>query len=487
MYDNLDLMHAVEAFLNAYQGASTSGIRNGLISAGVPDNTVLIFSTLMDAQSLFLTANADTIYFWSILNLTEGPIVVETPPMSLGVIDDMWFGWVTDFGLPGPDRGAGGKYLLLPPGYTGELPDSGYNMARVRTTRALMLGRAFLDNDDPGPPVELIKKTLKIYPYQPGGYGTSIGTALSGTSSLRRTPEGHLDWSFLKPAPAATFTEGSGLVIDTIPPNDSSYYELINQLVQQEPAGALDPEIMGSLAAIGIVKGEPFKPDARMQKILTEAAAIATATTRTLNWRARESEGFAYYPGSAWLNYLFVGGYTFQTPPAQVSPDGVVTPCPPAGYRTLNPRSAMFFYATGITPAMIMRLTEIGSEYLGAFTDSAGEYLHGSQTYKLTLPPHIPAARFWSLTIYDNQTRSMLQTGQRYPRAGSQGYPTPAATANPDGSTTVYFAPAKPEGADDGNWIQTIPGKGWNTLFRLYSPLQPFFDKTWRPSEIEPI
>ena len=122
---------------------------------------------------------------------------------------------MTDFGLPGPDRGAGGKYLLLPPGYTGELPDSGYNMARVRTTRALMLGRAFLDNDDPGPPVELIKKTLKIYPYQPGGYGTSIGTALAGTSSLRRTPEGHLDWSFLKPAPAATFTEGSGLVTPT--------------------------------------------------------------------------------------------------------------------------------------------------------------------------------------------------------------------------------------------------------------------------------
>ena len=124
---------------------------------------------------------------------------------------------------------------------------------------------------------------------------------------------------------------------------------------------------------------------------------------------------------------------------------------------------------------------------LGAFTDSTGEYLHGSQTYKLRLPPDIPAARFWSLTIYDNQTRSMLQTGQRCPTAGSQSYPTPAAAANPDGSTTVYFGPAKPEGVEDGNWIQTIPGKGWNTLLRLYSPLQPFFDKTWRPGEIEKL
>lgn len=328
VYDNLDLMHAVESFLNAYQGASTSAIRNGLIDAGVPDNAVLIFSKLMDAQSLFLTANADTIYFWSILDMTQGPIVLETPPMSLGVIDDMWFHWVTDFGLPGPDRGAGGKYLLVPPGYSGELPDSGYFVEHVRTFRALMLGRSFLENDDPAGPVALIKKTLKIYPLGPGGFGTSIGAALAGGAPLRRTPEGHLDWSFLRPPPAATFVEGSGLAITTIPPNDASYYDLINELVQDEPAAALDPEIAGSLAAIGIVKGKPFAPDAHLRKILDEAAAIATATARTLNWRARESEGFAYYHGSAWTNYLFVGGYTFQTPPPRVGPDGTVTPYP---------------------------------------------------------------------------------------------------------------------------------------------------------------
>ncbi len=486
VYDNLDLMHAVEAFLNAYGGASTSALRRGMISAGVADNEVLIFSELMGAESLFLTANADTIYFWSILDMTGGPIVLETPPMSLGVIDDMWFHWVTDFGLPGPDRGAGGKYLLLPPGYTGEVPESGYFVEPVRTTRALMLGRAFLENDDPAAPVGLIKKTLKIYPYEPGGYGTTIASALAGTSSLRRTPEGHLDWSFLKPQPPATFIEGSGLAINTVPPNDSSYYELIHELVQDEPTGALDPEIMGSLAAIGIVKGKAFAPDERMQKILADAAAIATATARTLNWRARESEGFAYYPGSAWTNYLFVGGYTFEAPPPQVSASGVVTPSPPTGYRALHQRSAFFFYATGITPAMIMRLTEIGSEYLGAFVDSNGDYLDGGKAYKITLPPNIPAAKFWSLTVYDNQSRSMLQTEQRYPRAGNQSYPTPAAVADADGTTTVHFGPAKPDGVKDGNWIQTVPGKGWNTLFRLYSPLEPFFDKTWRLSEIEP-
>jgi len=145
----------------------------------------------------------------------------------------------------------------------------------------------------------------------------------------------------------------------------------------------------------------------------------------------------------------------------------------------------MFFYATGITPAMCMRLTEIGSQYLAAFVDSQGEYFDGSKTYKVTLPPNIPAEKFWSLTIYDNQSRSMLDTLQRYPRAGSQSYPTPAAVANPDGSTNVYFGPTKPAGISGGNWIQTDPKKGWNTLLRFYSPLEPFFAKTWRPSEIE--
>ena len=485
VYDNLDLMHGVEAFVNAYQGASVAAIFKGFQAAGVPDNTALIWSELMDAKSQFITANADTVYFWVNLNVSEGPLVVETPPLALGVIDDIWWRWVTDFGLPGPDRGEGGRYLLVPPGYKGELPDSGYVVLKLRTTRATALGRSFLEKNDPKPAVALIRKTLKVYPYVPGGYGTSIASALAGEATLRRSPDHQLDWAFLRPQEPVKFTEGSGKVMSTIPPNDYSYFEMINDVVQKEPAGALDPEIMGSLAAVGIVKGKPFKPDARMKKILTDAAAIGTATGRTLNWHSRPSEEWYYYPGSAWMNMLFSGGYNFETPPPQVSADGTITPNAPTGYRTLNARTAFFFYGTGVTPAMIMRLTGIGSQYIGTFVDSKGEYFDGSKTYKMTLPPKVPAEKFWSLTVYDNQTRSMLDTPQRYPRAGSQSYPSPAAVANPDGSTTVYFGPSKPAGIGDGNWIQTMPGKGWNTILRLYSPLEPFFTKEWRPSEIE--
>ena len=169
----------------------------------------------------------------------------------------------------------------------------------------------------------------------------------------------------------------------------------------------------------------------------------------------------------------------------EVSATGAITVNSPTGARALNARTAFFFAATYITPAMCMRLTDIGSQYLGAFADANGEYFDGGKTYKMTLPPNVPAEKFWSLTLYDNQTRSMLDTPQRYPRAGSQSYPTPAAEPNPDGSTTVYFAPKQPDGVKPGNWIQTTPSKGWSALLRFYSPLEPFFTKEWRPSEIE--
>ena len=347
----------------------------------------------------------------------------------------------------------------------------------MRTTRATMLGRSFLEKNDPKPVVALIKKTLKVYPYLPGGYGTSIGSALEGKATLARTPDHKLDWAFLRPQEPVKFTEGTGKVMNTVPPSDFSYFEMLNDVVQKEPVGALDPEIMGSLAAIGIVKGKPFNPDARMKKILTDAAAIGNAAARTLNFKWRPSDGGYYYPNSTWFNPLFLGGYNMETPPPEVSADGVITPNPPTGARTLNVRTVMFFGYTFITPAMIMRLTDIGSQYLIQTVDSKGEYFDGSKTYKVTLPPNIPAGKFWSFTVYDNQTRSMLDTPQRYPRAGSQSYPSPAAEASADGSTTVYFGPTKPDGVNAGNWVQTDPKKGWFTILRLYSPLEPFFTR----------
>jgi hypothetical protein len=473
--DSLDYIRGVDAFMNSFSGASAFAIRKGFQSIGAEDNTIVIFSELMDSHSLFLTANADTIYTIASLDLTKGPLVVEVPPAQLGTINDMWFGWVIDIGFPGPDRGEGGKYLLVPPSYDGLLPDSGFHVGHAKTNHVLYAVRAFMENNDPKPAVASIKKGLKIYPYTAGRYGTSLATILDGK---------------VTPGPAAAipptkFIEASGKAFNTIPPNDFSFFEVVNELVQMEPATSFNPECSGQLAAIGIVKGKPFNPDARMKKILTDAAAVGNAAGRLMNWRfAASHPDWAYYPDSMWGNMLWEGGYTFETPPPMVTKEGI-KPFPPTGARTLDSRTGFYYGYTMDSPGMIMRLTNVGSQYLMGFVDADKNYFDGAKTYKVTLPKNIPAARFWSLTLYDNQTRSMLQTPQRSPRAGSQTYPSPAAVANADGSTTIYFGPTKPADAKRGTWIQTTPGKGWFLILRLYSPLESFFDKSWRPSEVE--
>ncbi|MBK5395941.1 DUF1254 domain-containing protein [Pseudomonas sp. TH39(2020)] len=475
VYDNLDFTRAFEAFVNTYQGVNMAAIRKGFLSIAVKDNEVIIWSELMDAKLLFLTTNADTVYFGSFIDISKGPMVVETPPKALGTFDDIWWRWIIDFGLPGPDRGEGGKYLILPPGYDGPLPEGGFYIARSRTNRVLLLGRSFMEKNDPKPAVELIKKTTRIYPYEAGGEGTSIAEFLSGKAKLGK----------ITPPPPPVFHEGSGKVMNTIPPSDFSYYEMLNEVVQQEPATALDPELMGPVAAIGIIKGKPFNPDARMKKILTEAVALANATSRTL-FTAPRDPAWYYYPGSGWQNMLFSSGYEFETPVPEITPEGV-KPYPPTGYRQLDARTSFFYGVTGITPAMAMRVAGIGSTYLWTMVDADKQYFDGAKTYKVTLPKDIPQANFWSWTLYDTMTRSMLDTPQRYPRAGSQSYPSPAAEADTDGSTTVYFSPTQPTGVKRGNWIQTMPGKGYFPMLRLYSPLPPFFAKTWRPSEVEVV
>jgi hypothetical protein len=170
-----------------------------------------------------------------------------------------------------------------------------------------------------------------------------------------------------------------------------------------------------------------------------------------------------------------------------ITKEGFFKPLPPTGARTLDSKTAFYYAYTLDSPGMIMRLPKVGSQYLMGFLDGDKNDLDGGKTYKVTLPPNIPAAAFWSFTVYDNQTRSMLDTPQRFPRAGSQSYPSPAAEPNADGSTTVYFSPTQPAGVKRGNWIQTMPGKGFIPALRLYSPLEPFFAKTWRPSEVEVV
>ncbi|MFO1056709.1 MAG: DUF1254 domain-containing protein [Dongiaceae bacterium] len=474
-FDMLDFTQALSVYNNSFRGASALAIVKGFQGIGAQPGDVVIFSKLMDSHSLFLTPNADTVYYLTGLDLSKGPVVIEQPSDAVGTINDMWFSWIIDIGGPGPDRGLGGKYLIVGPGYDGPLPEGGYFIGHSKTNLALYAARAYLRDNDPGPAVENIRKTMKVYPYQPGSFGSSLAQALEGTVRIAGEPK----------VPETKFIEGSGLSFNTIPPSDAGFFDLINENVQSQPATSYDIELAGQLAAIGIVHGKPFKPDARMKKILSDAAAFGQATGRALNWRyALRHPEWAYYEGSHWGTMLWEGGAFFETPPPLFEA-GLFKPLPPTGARTLDSRTAFYYGYTLDSPGMIMRIPGVGSQYLMGFVDADGNPFDGARTYKVVLPARIPAEAFWSLTLYDNQTRSMLQTPQNYPRAGSQSYPSPAATAAADGSTTIWFAPSQPEGVARGNWIQTAPGKGWFTILRLYSPLPSFFDKSWRAGEIE--
>jgi hypothetical protein len=189
VFDTLDFTRALNVYNNSFRGASALGLQKGLESNGAGFNDVTIFSALMDSSALFLTANADTVYYMSVIDLSEGPMVIEQPSNAVGTINDMWFSWVVDIGGPGPDRGQGGKYLLVGPGHDGPLPEGGYFVAHSKTNRVLYAARAYLVNDDPEPAVANVKATMKIYPYAEGAFGTSIAQALTGAVRLGQEPK----------------------------------------------------------------------------------------------------------------------------------------------------------------------------------------------------------------------------------------------------------------------------------------------------------
>jgi hypothetical protein len=436
LFDNLDFQRAVQAYLLAIPPVSMVALREGLKKFGPENTTIPTFENLMDSRSLFLTANANTPYTWMWINLKDGPLVAEIPSNVLGMINDFWFYFVTDIGIVGPDKGKGGKYLVLPPNYQGDIP-GGYYVIKMTTYEGFLGWRNFAVNGDFKPSIENIKKTARVYPL-----------------SQAANP------------PANKFVNVSSEPFSTLAPADYKFWEYLNDVIQSSPVESLDPISLGFYASIGIEKGKSFTPDARMKKILTEAAAVGDATARALTFRMRQKENY-YYENSAWC-IPFTGGYKFEFQP---------------DVRNLDAFSSFYFYATGVTPAMEAKMVGQGSQYAAAFVDSKSNPLDGGKNYRLHLPPNIPINNFWSVIVYDNQTRSMIQTDQQFPMVTSQNT---NLQVNSDGSVDVFFGPTAPAGKEN-NWVQTIPGKGWNTLLRIYGPLQPWFDKTWRPGEIEEV
>jgi len=452
VYDNLDLMRGIETFLNGIPATSIEGLRLGMAELGADTfNKAVIIEQLLDSAPLFLTGNTDTVYCSAFFDLEKhGPMVVEVPPKcGPGTVNDAFFRFVTDMGIPGPDRGQGGQYLILPPeampdldppvgGMAAAVNGETYFVSRSTSYVNWLILRGFLVDAKTDAAVNSFKTGLKIYPL-----------------SQKDTP------------PPMEFINGSRRSFNTIHANTFPFYEELHTVIEREPVSMLNPELRGLFAAIGIQKGKPFAPDERMRKILTEAVAIGNATARALVFRPR-LEGSFYYPNSAWAQAFVGGSYEWLKDKGQ-------------GGRNLDARTLFFYGATVNTPAMVLKMVGKGSQYAYAATDADGNYLDGSKTYNLNIPANVPAADFWSVVVYDPQTRSELQTSQPFPSKNNQ---RDSLTENPDGSVDLYFGPEAPAGRDS-NWIETIPGKGWWVLLRLYGPLDPWFDKTWQPGEFE--
>ena len=283
VYDNLDFQRGVQAYLSSIQIASMSGMRKGLLKFGPANKTVLLFEDLMDSKALWLTPNTVSIYMAMWLELSDEPMVIETPPNVLGIIDDHWFHYVADFGNAGPDKGKGGKFLILPPGYEGDVPE-GYYVSRSNTYGHWVIWRGFQEDGDTAPAINTTKKIFRVYPL-----------------SQKANP------------PKMNFINVSGKFHNTIHRMDYGIFEEINEVVQAEPAEGQSPELLGLLASIGIKKGEAFAPDARMKQILEEAAHVGAVTVRALAARPRDDR-FYYYPGEGVWATPFPGGSALRSP-----------------------------------------------------------------------------------------------------------------------------------------------------------------------------
>jgi hypothetical protein len=259
---------------------------------------------------------------------------------------------------------------------------------------------------------------------------------------------------------------------NTIHPNNIEFFYHLDDIIQYEPMGWLDPETRGLFASIGIQKGKKFEPDTRMKRLLSDGVALGNAASRSIVWYPRYTKNMKeirIYPDtdSSWIMGFLNRNVFFN------GEDG----------ETMNTDARVMFYYpyTAVTPAMATPRAGTGSDYAIAYVDSDKQPFDGSNNYTLKIPADPPVNNFWAVTVYDTQTRSMLQTSQLFPTVGSQ---TAGIKQNPDGSTDIHFGPDAPEGFEN-NWLETIPGKSWFAILRMYGPLEPWLEKTWRPGEIE--
>jgi hypothetical protein len=453
--EELLFQRATQAYLWALPLINTLGMKFGSEKVfGEGYNVLPVWKKRLDARTLVTTPNSDVIYAMSYVDLgRDGPLVFEAPPNLQGILLDFWqrpipvvggkfFG---DVGLPGPDGGKGGKFLILPPGYAGEVP-KGYYVYRSSTNNVFVFLRAFYrDPGDLTPAVSLIEQS-KIYP-------------LNGKDKSR----------------PMVFPDASGVPANMLPARDGTVFDQLKQLVDSEGSNLASADGLGMLASIGIVKGKPFSPDEKTRLILDRAARTAYKMSRVIGFQeALGDRSLRMYPDRRWVN-----------PMADATPDNLSGVFDfgwtrkQGGYLDLDASIWFFTNYYSVSPGMLSQTPGVGAKYMIGFTDSVGAHLSGAGNYRINLPANIPAANFWSVTLYEAENGSGLANSQPFPSLGSRDKPA----MNADGSTDVYLGPQAPEGKG-GNWLATVPGRGYFVVLRLYGPTEAAIDKSWKPGDI---
>ena len=400
-------------------------------------NEIVYWSRPVDWKNQTLTPNPDALYFMIFFNTKDaGPIVIDVPPADAGSfaanIDTVWQMPLEDAGPYGADRGNGGKYLILPPGYKEKAPD-GYIVVQSETFGGYALFRSNLASHSEADIAKSLTyaKRLKVYPL----------------SRAANPPE-------------TRFTDAKDVLYDSTIPYDLRFFQSLDRIVQTEPWLTRDKAMIDQLKSIGIEKGKPFTPDARTTAILNTAAAEARGVLDRMY-----DIGFPpFFPTSRWAVPAFPSL-------VQAGSSGYAeTDMYPVDVRALT-------YSIGYIG--IKRLGT-AQTYLIASKDKDGGALDGSKTYRLHVPPNVPVDLYWSVTAYDRQTHALIKNMSRASRASNAA----EVQTSTDGSVDIYFGPRAPAGKE-ANWVPTDPQRGFELLFRIYGPKKEFFDKVWVLPDVE--
>jgi hypothetical protein len=433
IYDEMDFQRACQAYIWALPivGMNEFKLAHERVFGGRPGELVLC-NTYKDKLGI-LTANFTTPYILTLFNLADGPVIVDQPAGAYaGMILDFWQRPAADVGQPGPDKGKGGKYLVVGPGQKAPEAD-GYFLTQAKTNNIFFATRVLEPGEDK---VREALERYRIYPY-----------------AQRNNP------------PPARFITPQGKAWSQVPPRGMRYWESLHEILQQEPVEERDRMITAMLVALGLEKGKKFQPNERQTKLLTEGAFMGELMAMNISFAKRFGDSY-YRPDSKWA-------YVIMLDPSQERPN----------YSELDERADYFYEAVTTSSGMVSTTPGIGSAYLGAYKDKNDRWFDGGKTYKLAVPPNPPARQFWSLTIYDTYDRVGIDNKTQNADVSSRDE---GLRKNADGSVDVYVGPTAPAGFEQ-NWVQTRPGKAWFAYFRLYGPLEPYFDRSWKLPDIEMV